>query len=47
MSAPLASALPPHFPREISREEMAALPIRRYAGEVPSVTMRPAAARCA
>ena len=34
MSAPLASALPPHFPREISRGEMAALPIRRYAGEV-------------
>jgi len=28
------SALPPHFPREISREEMGALPIRRYEGEV-------------
>jgi ribonuclease D len=26
--------LPPHIPREISREEMLALPIRRYEGEV-------------
>ena len=30
----LMSALPPEFPREISREEMAALPVRRYEGEV-------------
>jgi len=28
------SALPPGFPRDISREEMAALPIRRYEGEI-------------
>jgi len=29
-----ASVLPPNLPREITREEMAALPIRRYEGEV-------------
>ncbi len=29
-----ASILPPHIPREISREDMVALPIRRYEGEV-------------
>jgi ribonuclease D len=29
-----APVLPPHIPREISREQMAALPIRRYEGEV-------------
>jgi len=29
-----APALPPHIPREITREAMAALPIRRYEGEV-------------
>ena len=29
-----APVLPPHIPREISREAMAALPIRRYEGEV-------------
>jgi ribonuclease D len=34
MSNPAPSALPPHFPREILREEMAALPVRRYEGEV-------------
>lgn len=34
MPAPSATALPPHFAREISREEMAELPIRRYEGEV-------------
>ena len=34
MPIPIASALPSGFPREISREEMAALPIRRYEGEV-------------
>ena len=34
MDAPATAALPPGFPREISREEMAALPIRRYEGEV-------------
>jgi len=34
MTAPIASALPPGFPREISREVMAALPIRRYEGEI-------------
>ena len=28
------SVLPPEFPRQISREEMAALPVRRYEGEV-------------
>jgi len=28
------SVRPPNFPREISREEMAALPVRRYEGEV-------------
>jgi ribonuclease D len=34
MSNPITSALPSGFPREISREEMAVLPIRRYEGEV-------------
>ncbi|MSQ49314.1 MAG: 3'-5' exonuclease domain-containing protein 2 [Betaproteobacteria bacterium] len=34
MSNPAPSALPAHFPREISREQMAVLPIRRYEGEV-------------
>jgi ribonuclease D len=34
MTGPIPSALPPHFPREISREAMAALPVRRYEGEV-------------
>jgi ribonuclease D len=34
MSNSIASALPSGFPREISREEMAVLPIRRYEGEV-------------
>ena len=29
-----ATALPPHMPREISREDMAALPIRRYEGDI-------------
>jgi len=33
-------ALPAHIPREISREEMAALPIRRYEGEVVLVQSR-------
>jgi ribonuclease D len=35
-----ASALPRHIPREISREQMAALPIRRYEGEVVLVHTR-------
>ncbi len=35
-----APVLPPHIPREISREEMAALPIRRYEGEVVLVADR-------
>src|SRR5258706_7663478 len=34
MLSPVKSALPSGFPREISRETMAALPIRRYEGEV-------------
>jgi ribonuclease D len=34
MTAPLASALPAGFPREISREQMALLPVRRYEGEI-------------
>ena len=34
MPDPLRSALPAHLTREISREEVAALPIRRYEGEV-------------
>lgn len=29
-----APALPPHLPREISREALAAMPVRRYEGEV-------------
>ena len=33
-------ALPPQLPREISREEMATLPIRRYEGEVVMVETR-------
>src|SRR5512147_725131 len=35
-----ASALPPHLPREISREAMAGLPVRRYEGEVVLVQTR-------
>ena len=34
MPPPASSALPPDFPRDISREDMLALPIRRYAGEI-------------
>jgi len=34
MPDPFLSALPHDFPREISRGEMAALPVRRYEGEV-------------
>ena len=34
MDTRVKSALPPGFPRDISREEMAALPIRRYEGEI-------------
>jgi ribonuclease D len=34
MEARATSPLPSQFPREISREEMAALPVRRYEGEV-------------
>ncbi len=34
MDTRAASTLPPGFPRDISRETMAALPIRGYAGEV-------------
>ena len=34
MDTRVKSALPPGFPRDISREAMAALPIRRYDGEV-------------
>ena len=34
MLSPVKSALPSGYPREISREEMALLPIRRYEGEV-------------
>ena len=34
MSGPIISALPLEFPRDISREHMAALPVRRYEGEV-------------
>ncbi len=34
MNERAAPVLPPHLPREISREEMAALPVRRYEGEV-------------
>lgn len=34
------SALLPGFPREISREEMGALPVRRYEGEVVIVETR-------
>ena len=37
MADPTLSALPPHFPRDISREVMAALPVRRYEGEVVMV----------
>ena len=39
------SAPPPGFPREISREAMAALPIRRYEGEVVLVETRSHLAR--
>ncbi|MEK6243123.1 MAG: 3'-5' exonuclease [Pseudomonadota bacterium] len=34
MQARATSPLPSQFPREISREEMAVLPVRRYEGEV-------------
>ena len=34
MLSPIKSALPPGFPREISREQMAVLPIQRYEGEI-------------
>src|SRR5258706_3147447 len=34
MPAATSSACPPGYPREISREQMAVLPIRRYEGEV-------------
>ena len=34
MEALATTSLPRDFPREISREEMAALPIRRYEGEI-------------
>ena len=34
MLSPVKSALPREFPREISREEMAALPVRRYEGDI-------------
>ena len=34
MDTRVKSALPAGFPRDISREEMAALPIRRYEGEI-------------
>jgi ribonuclease D len=34
MEARVTNSLPRDFPREISREEMAALPIRRYEGEI-------------
>ena len=34
MLSPVKPALPSGYPREISREEMALLPIRRYEGEV-------------
>jgi len=34
VNARAASVLPAHSPREITREEMASLPIRRYEGEV-------------
>ena len=40
MTHPAASVLPRHIPREISREQMAALPIRRYEGEVVLVHTR-------
>lgn len=33
-------ALPPHIPREIAREALAALPVRRYEGEVVMVETR-------
>jgi len=34
MQNPSKSALPPHIPREIAREALAALPVRRYEGDV-------------
>jgi len=34
MTSLQASALPPDFPREIGREAVAALPVRRYEGEI-------------
>ena len=47
MTHPAGSALPHHIPREISREQMAALPIRRYEGEVVLVHSRGALERAA
>lgn len=41
MTTPLPPALPPGLPREISREALAAMPVRKYEGEVVMVeTMR-------
>lgn len=34
MQDPAKPALPPHIPREIAREALAGLPVRRYEGEV-------------
>ena len=34
MADSIPSSLPPHFPRDISREALAALPIRKYDGDV-------------
>ena len=39
------STLPPHLPREISREALAALPLKRYEGEVVMVHSRAALER--
>src|SRR6185295_10865440 len=47
MDARAKPALPPGFPREISRETMAALPIRRYEGEVVLVENHRALVRAA
>ena len=47
MDTRTASRLPPAFPREISRETMAALPIRRYEGEVVLVENHRALVRAA
>jgi len=35
-----APALPPHIPREIAREALAALPVRRYEGDIVMVETR-------